>query len=103
MHRLEGGRRKRTALTVPRRRPTLPNPRSVYFFTHRYSVYERCHAVSRFGFRIGAPSAAWAIANEAIQGDAWETYVVLGRTLLMERGIAYGRRRLVVCQANFKQ
>jgi len=34
------------------------------------------------------------MASEAIQGDAWETYVVLERTLSTERGIAYGRRRL---------
>jgi len=37
---------------------------------------------------MGAPSATWAMASEAIQGDAWETYAALGRTLSTERGIA---------------
>jgi hypothetical protein len=50
--------------------------------------------MSRFGLWMGTPSVLWAMASEVIQGDGWETYVVLGRTLTTERGIAYGWRHL---------
>ncbi len=49
----------------------------------------------QFGFRIGAPSVLWAMTNEVIQGDGWDTHVVLGHTLAAERGIAYGWQHLV--------
>lgn len=66
-----------------------PNLHVVSYFTYRYSVYYRYHAMQWLLRATTATSFAWGPANEAGKGDELDAYLTLGRITMTYHGITF--------------